>query len=153
ELQRELRRLYRASGRWRAAVDACLRQAEAAASPDDRAALLVEAAEILAEDLDDPHQALALYTEAEAASAEPAALWPRLTELLVATGDIPAAIDLLARRAGHEGDAGARSEHYARAGELSLDQLDDPEAAERFFLQALQHRAGHTRVLARLAEI
>lgn len=153
ELQRELRRLYRASGRWRAAVDACLRQAEAAAGPDERAALLVEAAEILAEDLDDPHQALALYTEAEAASAEPAALWPRLTELLVAAGDIPAAIDLLARRAGREPGAGARSEHYARAGELSCDQLDDPEAAERFFLQALQHRAGHTRVLARLAEI
>lgn len=151
-LQRELRRLYRASGRWRAAVDACLRQAESAAS-GDRTDLLVEAAEILAEDLDDPHEALALYTEAEADARDPAALWPRLTELLVAAGDISGAIELLARRAGHETDAAARSEHHARAGELCLDQLDDPEAAERCFLQALQHRAGHTRVLARLAEI
>jgi tetratricopeptide (TPR) repeat protein len=152
ELQRELRRLYRASGRWRAAVDTCRRQCEGAGA-EERAALLIEAAEILAQELDDAHQALALYQEAEQATASPAALWPRLTELCEATGNVAGAVELLARRAEHERDAATRSEHYARAGELAADQLHDPEAAERLFLRALQHRPAHAQVLVRLADI
>ncbi len=152
ELQRELRRLYRASGRWRAAVDACRRQAEGAGR-EERAALLIEAAEILAGELDDAHQALALYQEAEQATASPAALWPRLTELCEATGNVAGAVELLVRRAEHARDAATCSEHYARAGALAADQLGDREAAERLFLRALQHRPAHPQVLGQLADI
>jgi tetratricopeptide (TPR) repeat protein len=152
ELQRELRRLYRASKRWPAAVDACRRQAEGS-RPEERADLLIEAAEILAEELGDAHQALALYREAEQVATSPAALWPRITELCEATGDVAGAVELLVQRAEHERDATARSEHYARAGELATDQLRAPETAERLFLKALQHRPAHAQVLGRLADI
>jgi tetratricopeptide (TPR) repeat protein len=152
ELQRELRRLYRVSRRWRAAVDACRRQAEGAGH-EERAELLIEAAEILAEELEDAHQAVELYREAEQATASPAALWPRITELCEATGDVAGAVELLVRRAEHERDPATRGEHYARAGELAADQLRDLAAAERLFLLALQHRPAHGQVLGRLADI
>jgi tetratricopeptide (TPR) repeat protein len=132
-------RLHQGTGGWEKAVDHLLRAEEASTARPERVALLVEAAEVLANRLDDVERAHALYERVLKLDPEHPEAGAKVADRLVAQArweDALGVLEMLARRA-ESGDRLERSRREAQLG-LALKELHRHDKAASHFRSAVE---------------
>jgi tetratricopeptide (TPR) repeat protein len=123
-----LHRLYEDTERWDDRVALTLGEADLASDPEERCALLREAARLSADRLDDPGRAEQIYSRLLRLSPDHREALAALSDLLQGGGRWAAAVDVLGRLARVIPEAETVNVLKTRAGILQ-DRLDDPREA------------------------
>ena len=132
---RGLERVLEAREEWHQLVNLYARHVGAAKSPAQRAELYLAAAKVYETKLEDTIKAIESLLNALAIDESNKAALAALPRLYASNEQFDRAIDVLAKHAALEADRGAPL--YAEAGKLALEQLADPEAAQRHFDKAI----------------
>lgn len=127
--------LHEDRGSWRLLVDALRRRAEGPQPDHGKRADLVRAAEVLAERLDDPDGAIALYEEVHARFGESPATVEALAALLRRQQKWDALAALLDRASARE--LARATDWLGRLGDVCLHNLDDPIRAAAAYARAV----------------
>ena len=136
---RDVARIATTVERWSEAIDAMQRLADAAAEPGERASWLAEAAAVVVENQEYPHGAVALLDEASELAPDDAGLVDRLIDVLLQLERPTAAVEALEERAARvEGAPERAARYWARAAELRVDALEDPDGAIEAAKNALE---------------
>jgi len=132
---RGLERVLKAEGNWYELVSVQSRHISAIKAPAARVELYVEQAQAYERELDDPHKAIDALMNVLAVedSNRTALAW--LPRLYQRTETFDRAVDILVRHAALEGDKGAAL--YAEAGRIALENVNDPDAAQKHLDKAI----------------
>jgi tetratricopeptide (TPR) repeat protein len=137
-----LGRLYRADGRWRAAVEAASRHAERA-EPVRRASLYFEIATIFEEHIEDLARAIDFYERANELAPRSEATLVALGRLYEQSDQIERAVVRLEEAAQIARTASARIGRLTRAATLLSERLGQSGGAERLFREVLVESPGY----------
>jgi tetratricopeptide (TPR) repeat protein len=148
---RGLERLLRGKAQWYDLVAVIERHIAAAKTNAQRIELYLDAGNVNEKELADPHKAIEAHLNVLALDESNRTALTSLARLYQRTENWERATDTLVRHAALEGDKGAAL--YAEAGGLALDQLLDPELAQRHFEKALAIDDQHLRALRGLADL
>jgi len=133
-----LERAYMAQGRWDDLIELVEQRAALADDLDERASLLVGAAELAQERLGDDDRAVATYERILGWQPTHAVAAQRLEELFRARGQWPQLAGHLVEQASRHDDAAACVAALEAAAEIYEQRLDDPRAAFLVWLEVLR---------------
>lgn len=148
-----LDRLDTALGRWAALADVLERRVEAAASGDERAALLLRLGALWDEQLDEPAEAVDFYRRARderPADREALGALARLLDPEADAAELAEVLEVLGERAP---DERGRLRLRARLAGLCGGALDDPERAVQLWREILEAEPGHAEASRALEDL
>ena len=148
---RGLERLLREQAQWYELVAVLEKHVAAAKSPTQRVELYLEAGHVHEKELSDPHRTIDAHLEALALDDGNKQALSALARMYQRTEQWDRAVDVLVRHAGLDGAGGAPM--LAEAGRLALEQLMDPELAERHLERALALDPENQDALRALADL
>lgn len=148
---RGLERVLRAEANWYELVAVYNRHIAAIKTPASRVELYLDAAQIHERELDDPHKAIDGLLNVLAIDEQNKAALSALPRLYARTEAFDRAVDALVKHATLEGDKGAPL--FAEAGRIALQNLGDPELAQRHLEKALSLDNENLAALKALAEL
>ncbi len=148
---RALERMYKSEGRWNDLVEISARHVTVVKAPAPRADLWATIANTYEKQLGDPDRAIDAHLNALAAVEDHRDSIAALGRLYQGNQSWQRAADALVQLAKLAGDAGA--DHWAQAGCIAAERLDDPDLAEKQFEKALELSAAHLGALRGLARL
>jgi len=148
---RGLERVLEQREEWHPLVNLYARHISAAKTPAQRVELYLAAAKVYETKLGDNIKAIESLLNVLAIEEQNRTALAALPRLYVATETFDRAVDILQKHASLEGDKGAAL--YAEAGKIALEQLLDPEVAQRHFDKALSIDAENFAALRGLAAV
>jgi golgin subfamily B member 1 len=140
---RELERLYRQEKKWDSLVDTLRRHILAAGDPGTRMDLYCAMGQVYEEELRDFDRAIEAYRDVLAFDADDPRALEALGRLFERIEEWQQAIDTMGRLVETTEQPQLRVELQHRIGRIYDERLDDPQAAEDWFLQSLQADQAH----------